>query len=293
VDFFAQQLLSGMATGLVYASLALALVLVFRGTGILNFAQGELAAVSTLVTWSLLQVGVPWWMIVPLVGLGSLGLGIVVERMFIRPVERRSHLSMVIVTLALLLGINALNGLIWGFQSKTISSMFGEGTVRLGSAVVTAQQIGMAGVLVLVMLIVYAFFRFTELGLRMRAAASNPASARLLGIRVGWMLALGWGMAAVLGAVAGLLSAPIIGLDPNTMSGVLLFAFAAAAFGGFNSMLGAVLGGIVVGVSQNLGATYIPAIGHDLDLVVPFLIILLVLLMRPTGLFGRASAVRV
>jgi branched-chain amino acid transport system permease protein len=293
VDFFAQQVLSGMATGLVYASLALALVLVFRGTGILNFAQGELAAVSTLVTWSLLQAGMPWWMIVPLVGLGSLGLGIVVERLFIRPVERRSHLSMVIVTLALLLGINALNGLVWGFQSKTISSMFGEGTVRLGSAVVTAQQIGMAAVLVLVMLIVYAFFRFTELGLRMRAAASNPASARLLGIRVGWMLALGWGMAAVLGAVAGLLSAPIIGLDPNTMSGVLLFAFAAAAFGGFNSMLGAVLGGIVVGVSQNLGATYIPAIGHDLDLVVPFLIILLVLLIRPTGLFGRASAVRV
>jgi branched-chain amino acid transport system permease protein len=293
MDFFVQQVLSGVATGLVYASLALALVLVFRGTGILNFAQGELAAVSTLVTWSLLQLGMPWWMIVPLVAVGSLGLGIVVERLFIRPVERRSHLSMVIVTLALLLGINALNGLIWGFQSKTISSMFGDGTLRVGSAVVTAQQIGMAAVLVLVMLIVYAFFRFTELGLRMRAAASNPGSARLLGIRVGWMLALGWGMAAVLGAVAGLLSAPIIGLDPNTLSGVLLFAFAAAAFGGFNSMLGAVLGGIVVGVSQNLGATYIPAIGHDLDLIVPFLIILLVLLIRPTGLFGRASVVRV
>jgi len=293
MEYLLQQILSGVATGLVYGSLALALVLVYRGSGVLNFAQGEIAGVSTFVTWSLLQVGVPWFVTLPVVVIGSLGLGIVVERIFIRPVEHQPHLSMVIVTLALLLGTNALTGLIWGFQSKTVPNLFGEGTLRLGSAVITAQQIGMAGVLVGVMLVVYAFFRFTELGLRMRAAAQNPASARLLGIHVGWLLAMGWGMAAALGAMAGVLSAPIIGLDPNIMSGVLLFAFAAAAFGGFNSMPGAVLGGIVVGVSQNLGATYIGAIGHDLDLVVPFLIIVLVLLFRPTGLLGRASAVRV
>jgi branched-chain amino acid transport system permease protein len=293
MEYLLQQILSGVATGLVYGSLALALVLVYRGSGVLNFAQGELAGLSTFVSWSLLQAGMPWWLTLPVVILGSLGLGVAVERAFIRPVERQSHLSMVIVTMALLLGTNALTGLIWGFQSKTLPSLFGEGTLRLGSAVITTQQIGMAAVLVGVMLLVYAFFRFTELGLRMRAAAQNPASARLLGIHVGWLLALGWGMAAALGAMAGILSAPIIGLEPNIMSGVLLFAFAAAAFGGFNSMPGAVLGGIVVGISQNLSATYIAAIGHDLDLLVPFLIIVLVLLVRPTGLLGRASAVRV
>src|SRR5919199_2571615 len=200
MDFLLQQTLSGAATGLVYASLALALVLVYRGTGILNFAQGELAGFSTFVTWSLLQAGVPWFITLPVIILGSLALGIAVERIFIRPVEHQSHLSMVIVTMALLLGTNALTGLIWGFQTKTLPSLFGEGTLRLGSAVITTQQIGMALVLVAVMLLVYAFFRFTELGLRLRAAAQNPASARLPGIPVGWLLALGWGMAAALGA---------------------------------------------------------------------------------------------
>jgi branched-chain amino acid transport system permease protein len=293
MDYFLQQVLSGVATGLVYASLALALVLVYRGTGILNFAQGEIAGLSTFLAWSMLQVGLPWWAALPLIVVLSFGLGVALERVFLRPVERASHLNQVIVTLALLLGINAATGLIWGFQAKRIDTLFGDGTLRLGSAVVTAQQLGMAAVLVLVMVVLYAFFRYTPVGLRMRAAAANPDSARLLGIRVGWLLAVGWGMAAALGALAGILSAPIIGLDPNVMSGLLLFGFAAAALGGFNSMLGAVLGGLIVGVSQNLGSTYLPGIGQDLDLLVPFAIIVLVLLLRPTGLLGRASTVRV
>jgi branched-chain amino acid transport system permease protein len=293
MDFFLQQVLSGASSGMIYASLALALVLVYRGTGVLNFAQGEIAGFSTFLAWTCLQLGLPWWATLPLVLGLSLVLGIALERVFIRPVERASHLSMVLVTLALLLGTNAVTGLIWGFQAKRIDSLFGERTLRVGSAVITTQQLGMAGVLVAVMLVLYVFFRYTALGLRMRAVAANPFSARLLGIRVGWLLALGWGMAAVLGAIAGILSAPIIGLDPNAMSGVLLFGFAAAALGGFSSMPGAVLGGLLVGISQNLGSTYVPGVGEDLDLLVPFAIIVLVLLFRPAGLLGRASAVRV
>jgi branched-chain amino acid transport system permease protein len=293
MDFLVQQVMSGASSGMIYASLALALVLVYRGTGVLNFAQGEIAGFSTFLAWTLLQFGLPWWATLPLVLLLSLALGILLERVFVRPVERASHLSLVLVTLGLLLATNAVTGLFWGFQTKRIDSLFGERTLRLGSAVITTQQLGMAGVLIAVMLLLYAFFRFTALGLRMRAVAVNPVSARLLGIRVGWLLALGWGMAAMLGAIAGVLSAPIIGLDPNAMSGVLLFGFAAAALGGFSSMPGAVVGGLVVGISQNLGATYVPGIGEDLDLVVPFAIIVLVLLVRPAGLFGRAAAVRV
>src|SRR5256886_3428430 len=143
------------------------------------------------------------------------------------------------------------------------------------------------------LLFLYVFFRYTTLGLAMRAAAQNPVSSRLCGIRVGWMLALGWGLAALVGAVAGLMIAPIVFLDPTMMSGILIYAFASATLGGFTSPGGAVLGGLLVGVIENLVGTYVKFIGTELKLTVALAMILVVLLVRPSGLFGRVAVHRV
>jgi branched-chain amino acid transport system permease protein len=288
-----QQIVSGLAIGLVYAGLALALSVVFQGTGVLNFAQGEMAALSAFCAWALVSGGLSIWLAMPLVITGSFLAGVVVERVFIRPVEQAPELDILIVTLALYLAVNATTGAIWGYLPKRLDGPFGDGVLHLGGVVLTAQQLGMAGVLAVVLVAVGALFRFTSVGLRMRAAAQQPASSRLLGIRVGWMLALGWGVAAAVGAVAGMMAAPVIGVSPDMMSAPLLLAFSAAALGGFESRAGAVIGGLMIGVLSSLAAGYVPGLGGDLNAVVPFGVIVAVLLVRPSGLFGRPSTLRV
>jgi len=293
VDYFLSQVVSGLSLGFVYAGLALALVIVYQGSGILNFAQGELATLSTFMAWSALRAGLPWWAAVPLVIAASFLVGVLIQRLFMRPVERAAELSVLIVTLAVLLGVNGTVGAIWGFFPHAFESPFGVSGTRVAGILVTAHQVGVALVMIAVLAAFTAFIRLTPAGLRMRAAAQNPVSSRLLGIRVGWMLALGWGLAAVMGAITGILSAPLIGLDTNVFLGILLYAFAAAALGGFGSMPGAVVGGLVLGLTQTLAGAYVRAIGYDLNLLVPMALILGTLLIRPSGLFGRASAVRV
>lgn len=292
MEEFIQQVFSGLAVGMVYGGLALALCVSFQGTGVLNFAQGELAAFATLCAWQLIDDGVPFWLAFAITVAGSFVFGMLIERVFIRPVEGEHHLSMLVITLGLLFGVNAVMGIIWGFLPKQLESPFGGGVLGVGGAILTAQQIGMALTILLVIGGIGAFFRFTDAGLRMRAAAQNPQSSRLLGIRVGRQLMVGWGLAAAVGAVAGVMSAPVIGTGPDMMSNVILLGFAAAALGGFTSRGGAVLGGLVVGVTTNLASAYVPGLGGDLSLVVPFLLITGVLLFRPQGMFGRAVATR-
>jgi branched-chain amino acid transport system permease protein len=156
-----------------------------------------------------------------------------------------------------------------------------------------AHDLGQIGVTLIVLLCIWLFFRFTPLGLAMRAAAHNPLSARLVGIRVGWMLALGWGLAAMFGAVAGIMVAPVLFLDPNMMGGVQIYAFAAATLGGFTSPIGAVIGGLIVGVVENLVGTYVSFIGTELKFTVALALIIVVLLVKPTGLLGRTMVKRV
>jgi branched-chain amino acid transport system permease protein len=163
----------------------------------------------------------------------------------------------------------------------------------MGTVVFGAHDLGAIGVTLVVLACLYVFFRYTPLGLAMRAAAQNPVSSRLVGIRVGWMLALGWGLAALVGAVAGMMVAPVVFLDPNMMGGVLIYAFASATLGGFTSPGGAVLGGLIVGVTENLVGTYVKFIGTELKLTVALAIILVVLVLKPSGLFGRAVVRRV
>lgn len=289
---FWQQVLSGLGTGFIYASLALAISVIYRGTGIINFAQGVMATVSAYLAWTLVTHGLSFWIALPVVLVGSFLLGAATERVFVRPVEGSSPLTILTVTAALLIGFQALVAVIWGDDPQRLDSPFGGGRVDVLGAVLTAQQVGSAVVVLAMLLLTGAFFRFTTLGLRMRAAAQNPASARLLAIDVGRMLSLGWGLAAAVGAVAGAVFAPTLGVSPGMMDGSLLLALAAATLGGYESNVGAVVGGLVLGVASNLASRYVPGLGGDLQLLVPFTVIFVVLLVRPQGLFGRLGNVR-
>ncbi|MET7327226.1 branched-chain amino acid ABC transporter permease [Nonomuraea sp. NPDC005650] len=289
---FAQQVVEGLGAGAIYASMALALVLIYRFTGIVNFAQGELAMFSTYIAWQFMAAGVPFWAALALTLAVSFAGGMLIERVIIRPVEGAPELTLVIVTVGLFIFVNAAAGWIWSFLIKDFPNPFPGGALEAGGIAVSFSTLGVLGVVALVMGLLYVLFQHTRIGLGMRAVATNPESARLVGIRVGWTLALGWGLAATVGAVSGVLVAPLLFLEPNMMGGVLIYAFAAATLGGFDSPVGAVVGGLIVGVAETLAGAYVGFIGSDLKVGVPLVIILGVLLLRPRGLFGRAVVER-
>ena len=284
------QVFSGLATGGIYASLALALVMIYRATELVNFAQGEMAMFSTYLAWSMINAGLPYWPAFLLtIGVSFLAAA-VIELAIIRPLAGAPVLASVIVFIGLLLVFNSIAGWIFGYTIKTFPSPFPSEPLWANSYIST-HEVGAIGVTLALLAILFAFFRWTELGLTMRAAAENPVSSRLVGIRVARMVALGWGLAAALGAVAGMMVAPIIFLDPNMMSGVLLYAFAAALLGGIDNPWGAVLGGFSLGIVENLLGAYL--IGTDLKMTVALVIIVMVLVVKPSGVFGRTVLTRV
>jgi branched-chain amino acid transport system permease protein len=290
----AQQVVAGVSSGGTYATLAVALVLIYRATGVVNFAQGEMAMLSTFVAWTLTQHGLSYWTAFPITVLAALAGGIVVERVVIRPVERRSVLTVAIVTIGLFFLCNGAGFWIWSPEVKSMPSPFSTRPVHVGGVAFSISDLGIIGVSLLAVFALWLFFRFTKLGLAMRAAALNPESSRLVGVRVSWTIALGWGLAAALGAVAGLMAAPGLGsFDQNFMQPVLLYAFAGAVLGGIDSALGAVLGSLLLGVFLNLIGTYVSWVGTDLRQPAALAVILGVLLVRPAGLLGRAAVRRV
>jgi branched-chain amino acid transport system permease protein len=298
MSLFLDQFFNGIGSGVIYASVALALVIIYRTTGLLNFAQGEMALFSTFVAWWLTDQG---WGIVPaLFGsiVASFVAGAVIERVLIRPVEgSKSPLNVVIVTLGMFLAINALAALIFikpGREALQMPLLFPKGDVDVDGVGIQAATVGRAGVLVVECVLLWLLLQKTKLGLKLRAVASNPESSKLVGINPGVMLMVGWALAASLGSVAGVLAASrgTGGFDTSLMQQVLVFAFAAAALGGFDSPLGAVVGGLIVGVANSLTVQYVDALS-GIEVVVPFALILVVLLVRPNGLFGRNIVERV
>jgi branched-chain amino acid transport system permease protein len=290
---FLQQVVSGLAQGSIFASLALALVLIYRATDVLNFAQGEMATFTTYVAWSLMDHGLSFWpafavtLVVAFIG------GAAVERTLIRPVEHRPEIVIVIITIGLLIALNGLTGWIWGPEVKVFDSPFSLRTIDVGGVIISLEDLGVLAVCLVSVALLWAFFRFTTLGLVMRAVANSQDASRLQGVRVGWMLALGWGLAAVLGAVAGMMAAPALTLSPNLMLVVLIYAFAAAVLGGIDSPVGAVVGGLALGVMINLLGAYVDFIGGELRLPAALAVLLIVLLVRPQGLFGHRVVRRV
>jgi branched-chain amino acid transport system permease protein len=288
-----QQIVAGLASGGIYGSLALALVLIHRATGIINFAQGEMATFSTYILWSLtVNHGWPYWPAFAVTLMVSFAGGLGIYQLVIHPNEKGSVLRVVIVTIGLLILLNGLVQLIWSGEVRAVDSPFPSGTFTIGDVAIAYQDVGTICVSLGVVLVLWAFFRFTKVGLAMRASAVNPAEARLVGVRVTWMLGLGWGLAAVLGAVAGALTAPSVFLDPTMMQPILIYAFAAAVLGGIDSPAGAVVGGLVLGVLLNV-LSWLSQYGmfdwftEELRLPTALAIILGVLLIRPAGLLGH------
>jgi branched-chain amino acid transport system permease protein len=283
------QVMSGIATGGIYASVALALVMIYQATHHVNFAQGEMATFSTYITLTMINAGLPYWVAFFGAIVISFIIGVAIERILMRPLANAPVLSSVGVFVGLLLVVNSLSGWLFDYTIKQFPTPFPDRPMLGGY--LSGHEVGSTAVTLIVLISVYAFFRHTRLGLAMRAAAFNPASSRLVGVRVGWMLALGWGLAAAIGSVAGCMVAPIVFLDPNMMSGILLYAFAGALLGGIDSPLGAVMGGFMVGVIENLGGAYL--VGTELKLSLALVIIVAVLTVKPSGLMGRRVLSRV
>ncbi|WP_276718693.1 branched-chain amino acid ABC transporter permease [Pseudooceanicola nitratireducens] len=283
-------LASGAAIGCVYACLAVALVLVYKTTGHVNFAQGEMATFSAYVSLALILVGTPVW----LAALGGIVFGFVsgvgVERLIMRRLHAAPHLTYLVACVALFIGVNSLSGWLFWHDIQAFPSVFGEGRSAL-IPFLSAHELGSILTVVTLAATLFAFLRFTSAGLAMRATADNPTSAKLSGIAVDALLTLGWGIAGAVGAIAALLIAPIVFLEPNMMAGVLIYAFAAALVGGLDSIWGAIIGGILVGVIEHLAGAYL--VGNDMKLSLALVIIVSVLLLRPQGVLGRKLVIRV
>jgi branched-chain amino acid transport system permease protein len=292
VELFINQVLAGIATGAIYACMALAVVMIYQAIDHLNFAQGEMAMFSTFIAWQLMQWGMPYWVAFVLVLVLSFVGGVVIERVLFKPLAKASVMTHVAGFIALFAIINSVAGLTWDFTIKQFPSPFGSSRF-LGSQLISTHQAGMIGVTLVLLALLFIFFRYTRTGLAMRATASTSESARLVGINTSWMIALGWGMASAIGAIAGMLIAPVVFLEPNMMGGVLIYGFAAAVVGGLSSPLGAVVGGFLVGIFENLVGTYIPGIGNELKLPIALALIIGVLVVKPSGLFGRSIVQRV
>jgi branched-chain amino acid transport system permease protein len=287
---FLQQAFSGLAVGSIYAAVALALVMIFKATHHVNFAQGELAMFSTYIAAILIDAGVPYWAAFLLSIAFAFTTGIIIQRTLINWFKDASTLTAVTVFIGLLLIVNSFASELFSPVQRQFPSPF-PGDTWYSSKYLSSHEVGVVAITLIVLGIVFAFFRFTKLGLAMRASAENPESSRLVGIRVGWMLALGWGMAGALGAVAGMMAAPIINLDPNMLDPVLLYAFAAALLGGIDNPWGAPIGGFILGIVENVAGAYV--VGPQLKQALALGLIIVVLLFKPSGLFGRTVVVRV
>jgi len=292
MELLLQQVLAGLANGAIYALMALAVVMIYQAIDHLNFAQGEMAMFSTFIAWQLIAWGQPYWVAFAISVFVSFVAGILIDRVLFRPISKAPILSQLVAFIALFSILNSSAGEIWNFTIKTFPTPFGREPL-FGVPLISTHEAGMIGVTLVMLGLLYLFFRGSRLGLAMRAAAANPESARLVGIRVGWMIALGWGMSAAIGAISGMLIAPVVFLEPNMMFGVLLYGFTGAVLGGLSSPGGAVAGGFAVGVIENLAGTFIPYFGRELKLTIALMLIVAVLLVRPSGVFGRAVVSRV
>jgi branched-chain amino acid transport system permease protein len=288
-----QQIVEGLAAGSIYAALALALVLIHRATRIVNFAQGEMATFTVYLCSQMLVWGVPLYLALAITAVISFILGAAVFRLAIRPVLDAPPETMVVVCIGLFIGFQAICLWIWGTDSTQFPRLFSNTIWSVGGVRISANNVGILATLAALALMLALVFRFTRIGLAMRAAAAERDKSPYVGIEVETMLTVGWGLASVFGFIAAVLAAPSLFLSPTMMMSVIIYALAAATLGGWDSPVGAILGGLAVGVAETVGTTLIKSIGAELRLAIPFLLIGLVLFVRPQGLFGRAGSTRV
>jgi branched-chain amino acid transport system permease protein len=289
---FVDLTLNGIANGAIYAAVALSLVLIWRATRILNFAQAGMLMFTTFVAWGVIDAGASYWVGFAVALASGLVLGALVERVIIRHVEGAPPLNAIIVTLGVLVLLQAVAGMIWGGNPRSFPPAFSIKGYEIGDHAVLFSPFDLFTVLVVGALMagVILLFTRTSLGLRMRAAAFAPEVARLVGVRVGHMFTVGWALASVAGSLAGVLVAPSVFVAPNTFDSVLVFGFTAAVIGGLESPLGALVGGTALGLALSYVSGYG---GAELVTLGALVILIAVLMVRPSGLFTHAQARRV
>jgi branched-chain amino acid transport system permease protein len=288
-----QQIIDGLASGAIYAALALALVLVHRATRIVNFAQGEMATFSVYLCWQMTAWGVPLYVALALTAVTSFVLGAAVFRLFVRPILDAPEESIVVSCIGLFVAFGAICLWIWGSDSAQFPHLFSDKIWIVQGVRISANTIGVLATLAVLATGLALIFKFTRLGLAMQAAAMERNNSAFAGIEVETMLMFGWGLASVFGFIAGALAAPSVFLSPVMMFSVAIYAFAAASLGGWDSPAGAIIGGLILGVAESVGTTFISVIGADLRLAIPFLLMVVVLAVRPQGLFSRSIITRV
>lgn len=287
-----QLILDGMASGAIYGALALALVLIYRATRVVNFGQGEMATISAYAAWQLVEWGVPTPVALLAAASGSFALGVLVFRLVIRPALSAPPESVAVLTLGLFMLFGAASLWLWGPDQRSFPAVFAGDGWTLAGLSLSANTAGLLATVAAVALALAALLRGTRFGLALRAAAADRQNAVLVGLPVARLLAVGWGLAAVVGFVAAVLVAPHLFLSPTMMVPVLIYALAAATLGGWESPFGAVLAGLLIGVAESLGASFVSLIGADLRLAVPVVVTLAVLMVRPAGLFGGKAVSR-
>jgi branched-chain amino acid transport system permease protein len=284
MNYFIVLTLTGIAAGMIYAALALALVLIWRATRIVNFAQGALAMSTTYIALAVIRATDSYWLGFAGALIAGLVLGAMAERFLVRWVENGPPLNAVILTLGLFLILEAVVPMIWGAQIRGFPAPFSIGATQIGGVFIALSPFNLftIGVVLAVMGGMLLLFRFTSLGLRMRATAFAPDIARLLGVRVGRLLTLGWAIATLTGSIAGLLVAPTLLLYPSNMDAILVYGFTAAVLGGLDSPVGALVGGLGIGLALSYVGGYL---GGDLEAIGALVILIGILMVRPQGLF--------
>jgi len=293
VGTFIQLVVDGLAMGSIYGAIALAIVLVNQSTGMINFAQGGMAVLSAYFAYALLGMGLPLILAILVAVAISFVLGALIERLLMRRFESGDPDTAVVVTIGLLTLITGIAGMVWSYNNLQFPSLFPPDSFSVLGAAVSWRSLGTFLTIAAIMVLLQLMFQKTKVGLALRAVADNPKSSAFSGLPVGRLLMIGWGLAAALGAVAGALVAPRLSLTPGMLDGALVYALAAVILGGASSPIGVVFAAWLIGVLENLAAVYVPFIGHDLKIAVPFVLLFVVLLVRPQGLYGRKTVVRV
>ncbi|MGM7671422.1 branched-chain amino acid ABC transporter permease [Microbacterium sp. A93] len=288
-----QLVVDGLALGSVYGAIALAIVLVNQSTGMINFAQGGMAVLSAYLAFTFLGLGLPLILAIILSVAASFVIGALIERFIMRRFMGGAEDTQVVVTVGLLTLFTGICGWLWSYNNHQFPSLFPSSAFHVLGAAISWRSLGTFLVIAAIMILLQLLFQRTKLGLALRAVADNRQSASFSGLPVGRLLMIGWGLAAALGAVAGALVAPRLSLTPGMLDTTLVYALAAVILGGITSPLGVVVAAWLIGVLENLAAVYIPVIGYDLKIAVPFILLFVVLLLRPQGLFGRKTVVRV
>lgn len=296
MSLFIERFINGLADGSIYALLALALVVVFRSTGQLNFAQGEIGTMGAFFVSTLTLTGLPVWLSIGFAMVLGFVVSAGVERIVVRPIEHRNPGAVIVALIGVFLAINQLVAMIWGVDARSLPSVFPDAAddfVTIFGAPVRIARLGLIGVLIVVLFLLWLMFNKTKIGLAMRAVANNQESSNLVGIRVGSILLVGWGLAGAIGVLAAAMLAPSAGLTGTLMLGPFLLASVAAVLGGLDSPVGAVVGGLIIGLTEAFIVGYVPFFGADMLFPVMLGILLVVLLFRPSGLFGTERVERV